>query len=650
MATKHWVRDVPLTDPQNYIANGNTMQANALLYNFLRVAGWKWLWECDGQLDYTSPDPNHVADGNVQASGLAYWSSYNGGSISKDIVTVHSGIRSLKVIAANVGEGVQSAALLSMKNSSGWISGTGDSLSSPVGREQTYSDNTSRFSIDHIGSYLAISGNIDPNNDGEFVISRYVSTNAAKFENPAGSATGYSDVVPPPPVNTANFEIRPRYEVAIWAATDEAFDVEVDQGDGSFVNVGTIPANSGVFTLYDFFFKRVGTGSSYIRLVSQGAGTIYVGGIHVYSSMWEKPSLIKHGSDGVITNPDKFSSPSFTFDASDVNRVVFVWDPTNNKNSGAYRILSIAAGVATLDLRSGSASLTSQSGLNWRLDTIDYLTYPNTPIPLTYSYAGFGLESPHSTKWRLFLRQSNLVGQVTKGTVLWSAPKDTDFDFGTGTFYMSGPSTQRNRQVSWYKIGGTGQHLWRGGYSFLTSPHDSRFFFMTDEDGAFLNLFLWDEYGAHGCFLIGYISSDFPGVESFYHAVRWENTSIALNECYFDGSTQNFGVALTTFDQAETAIGGCIAQLGIGIVASDLTCVESQSNAGPNPWSGKEWLRPLLLWRDLDMNQAQAAISESDCGIFQTRANRVELTTFDSENFLHLDSGLVWEWSGETIL
>jgi len=653
--TKHWVRDVPLTDPANYIANGNHMMANAVTYHFLRVAGWRLLWECDGGRGSAATDPNHVPDGNVQVDSTAFWASYNGGTVSKDVVTVHSGTRSLKVVAAGAGEGVVSDPFYSMANAVSWTTGTGDTLSGPVGREMTYYDDTTRFSSGSwaIGSYLAFSGNSDPNNDGEFVISRYINGNSVKFENPIGSPVVYYNWTPPPPVDVASVQFRPRYEVAIWAATNVAFDVEVDQGDGSYVNIGTIPSNGVVFTEYNFFFRRLGSGGSTIRFVSQGAGTMYVGGINVYSSRFEKPALLKSGTDGVITNPDQFSSGSFTFDDSDVGRVLFLWDGTYNKNSGAYVITGVAAGVVTLDLRSGSAALVNSNNVRWRLDTIDYLTYPNYSYTDLLSYCGFGLESPHTSKWRFFLRQSQPNGQTGKGSIIWSAPQDTDFDFSSGNFRKSGPSTQRNRQVDWYMIPdsaiATGEHLIRGGYSYKTSPHDSRCFMMVDEDGAFISVFTWDEDGNHGCYVIGWITSALPGLESFHQATRWEGRGVA-NESFFDNSADRFSSSGTTFDSEDNAIPFCIAQLGIGLIAYDTIEVETQSNAGPNPWSGKEWLRPLIIWRDTEGNRQSAAIQITDCGLYQGRSNMVELTTFDSDGFLHLDNGLIWEWSGETVL
>jgi len=651
MATKHWVRDVPLTDPNNYIANGNHMQANAVLYNFLKAAGWEQVWECDGERTQIE-NPSHVEDGNVQSAGTTYWSSYNGATVSKDTTKVHSGIRSLKVEAANATEGVVTAALLSMRNPASWSSGNGDSLSGPVGRDMTYTDNTSRFTRDYIGDDLYIAGNNDPNNDGVFTITRFLGGTSIKFENPLGSGTTYYVGPPNPPAdNIASFQIRPLYQIDIWAATDVAFDVEVDLGTGSYTTVGAIPANGSVFTRYSFSFARTGLGNTTIRFKSAAAGTLYIGGLNVFSSVWDKPTVIKRGTDGVLTNPDRFSTGgSFTPDLTDVGKVLFIWDPTNNKNSGAYPIIAdLGGGVVQLDLRSASAALTSASGLSWRIGWVDYLEYPNGPDD-KLGWSGFGFESFHTSAWRFFLRQSQLNGQTGKGSVLWSAPEDTDFNFSTGEFYKNGPSVQRNRQGPWVKIPDSAEapdeHIWRGGYSYKTSPHDSRCFIMTDEDGAFFHFFCWDEDGNHGTHLHGYLGSSLPGIESHYLFSRWEQRGVA-NECYFDSNWNRFAYSGTTYANTGLAVPCCIAQLGYSTSDDE---VARQSNAGPNPWSGDEWKRPLILWRDVETNQQAMALQISDVGIYQGRANMVELSTFDSENLLHLDNGLIWEWSGETIL
>jgi len=652
MATKHWVRDVPLSDPNNYIANGNHMQANAVLYNFLKVAGWEQVWECDGERTQIE-DPNHVPDGDVQDPGTSQWTAYNGATISKDTTKVHSGVRSLKVVASALSQGVETDPLHSMRDPSAWVTGSGDSIVPGSGRDATYNDSITRFDNLHVGDYLDISGDSIPGNNGTFPITKFLSANSISFENPSAALHGYYDGPFPPPPDTASFKLWPYYQIVVWAATDVAFDVDVDFGDGTYNTVGTIPANGGVFTRYQFDFWRISSlTESPIRFVSAAAGTLYIGGIHVFSSVWDMPTVIKRGTDGIITNPDQFSTAgSFTPDASDIGKTLFVWDGTNNKNSGAYPITAVAAGVCTLDLRSGSAALTSQSGLRWRIVQIDHLNYPASGIPDKLQWAGFGFESIHTSGWRFFMRQSQENGQTGKGTILWSAPEDTDFNFSTGEFYKSGPSVQRYRQGPWIKIPDSAsaqdEHLWRGPYTYFIGTTTSRCFLMTDEDGAFIAFFLHDGSGSNnGCHLHGYLGSTLPGIQSHYLFARWEQRGVA-NECYFDDNGNRFAHNGTTYDSHGLAIPCLIGQLGIGTSDADVT---TQANAGTNPWSGNEWKRPLILWRDREMIQQEAALQVSDCGIYQGRANMVDLSTFDSENFLHLSNGFIWEWSGETLV
>jgi hypothetical protein len=653
MATKHWVRDVRLIDSGDYIAMGNNTRSNAVLYNFLRVAGWSHLWECDGEVGPHAVDPNHVQDGAVQQLGTTFWLPYSGGVVTKDATLVHSGVQSLKVVA-DTGEGVTTAALLTMTNPQAWTTDIGDTLNGPVGREMTYYDDGAFFGTNPwmVGSYLYTTGH-GTANDGEFVITQLIDANRIKFDNPAGIPIAY--------VAGINYSIRSRYELDIWAACDVDFDVQVDQGDGVFVSVGTIYANANVFTRTELYFKRVSTGSSYVRLVALDDGAIYVGGVHVYRSMFEKRSMTKSGTDGILTNPDQFSTGgSFSPGASDVGQHLFVWDPSpiagRNKNSGCYEIVAdLGGGAVQLNLRSGSAALMSASGLRWRIADLRITVLPNSPMP-TYQYsAGFGLQSPHVTKWRFFMRGNFRSGQSSKDTEMWSAPEDTDFNLSTGQFYMTGPSVQRSRCGTWMytadlATNGARMHLWRGAYDYKTTDYVVRDFIMTDVDGSFFHFVQWDTDGDHGSHLHGYLADDpLFNVESFYLMARFESQSL-YPEIGFDSSDYRFSNRGTGFTSDGAAIEAAIAQLGIGTTTGDDTEVETQSNAGPNPWSGKEWVRPLILWNDASMVEQAPAMQNADCGVFQTRSNMASLVTFDSAAYLHFISGLAWEWSGETIL
>jgi hypothetical protein len=117
---------------------------------------------------------------------------------------------------------------------------------------------------------------------------------------------------------------------------------------------------------------------------------------------------------------------------------------------------------------------------------------------------------------------------------------------------------------------------------------------------------------------------------------------------YFDDNTKRFGYAGTGYNKAGITEEVNIAQLGYSTTGTDDTEVETMSNAGRNPWSTQEWVRPLILssrdgYQPLGMQMA-------DCGVFQARANMTFLATFDSHNYLHLQYGLVIEWMGESLV
>jgi len=95
------------------------------------------------------------------------------------------------------------------------------------------------------------------------------------------------------------------------------------------------------------------------------------------------------------------------------------------------------------------------------------------------------------------------------------------------------------------------------------------------------------------------------------------------------------------------AVPCCSPVLGYGATTA---YVLGMSNAGPNPWSSKEWTHPLIIERDPYVSKGCPSERDSDIGIFCSRANMSNLVTFDSNNYLHFTSMLTWEWSGEAIM
>jgi hypothetical protein len=664
MATKHWVHDVLLTDTQDYIAGGNHNRANALLFHFLRVAGptgWEWLWECDGEVGTHALNPNHVQDGNVQAVDAALFSQYGSCTLSKETVGVVTGVRRLKAVVGAAGNGFTTAALLAMTAPTVTATANGDTLSGPTNGFMTLTRGSTYFDHEHSNQQITISGSVRPSNNGSFRILKQGGPdddNLTKlvFYNPAGIAESYSSIY------TVAYRIQRRYELVVLASNGgPAWDVQVDPGTGVFASVGSLlPTGGGAAELQRFTFYVNGSGSCYVRLVASGAGTLYVEGMSAHRSLFEGWIWAAGEATGVIAAPDRFSvSSGFICDGGVVGMHLFVWDATNPKNSGCYEIAGDAGGgQVTLNLRSSTKVLVAATGLRWRI--VHIRSVPNSTMPLWQQSAGFGVESPHASKWRFFLRQNQTSAQASKNSQLWAAPEDTDFDFSNGHFYLTGASCMRNRCATWTRnVSGGGNtplmHTWRGHYTYGTADTKSRVFVMTDEDCSFFAFAVMDADGTHehGAFTVGFTRTDLPAwldsaEETFAILAQWEVLS-SVSALYFDAAATRFGYSGTGFGGDGLACELSIAQLGLGLGTSDDYEPELYSLAKANPIDGTEWMRPFIVMRDPVGAVGQSSYWQSDFGQHQGRANMAEILTFDANAFLHLGYGVIWEWDGEAL-
>ena len=454
------------------------------------------------------------------------------------------------------------------------------------------------------------------------------------------------------------------YRVAIWAWNDTgaSWDVEIDAGAG-YGQVGVIPDNGGVWTLYHFSFTSAASGTRKLRILDDSgtAGDLYLSDIHVFRSYFEyNPADVwEGGSDGTITNPDQFASASYTFVLGDVGKVICVWDTTNLGNSGAYEITSVAAGAATLNLRSGTATLATQGSLDWRM--IDLSAAPENAAggDLAERGAGFGLQSPHASQHRMFIRQIQYgpTNPYLDAIGIWGAPEATDFDFSTGTFYKNGPSSQNAKQTS-YTRPTSHTSPWTDMHVFVTGAETAgtrRMFLMTDDDGSFVTLVVWDQTGGtgagHDCFVIGQLGADaqHPGVEEWGLFARWEYWYLSSfgTGIFFDANERRFCRRGTVIGPDGLAKDALWAQFGLG---TSTEAIVDQSNAGPNRWSGNEWVHKPIIARDATGQEGAPSERDADVGVYQGRQNMVDLSTFDSDSFLHFVYGLVWEWPGVTVL
>lgn len=690
MATKHWVRDVLLTDTGDYTAGGNHNRANALLYHFLKNAGFDWQWECDGDGGGGHVlNPNHVDDGNMDETGApTKYVATGSASIQKVTTPVRSGSQALEVDPSLGAGGVVTTALNSMVASTLLTGLSGCSLSAPDAYGNTIYDHNANISglEDNIGRVFVISGSSQPQNNGEFpIVDWSAGDDKARIYNPSAIAESYTTGV-----YEVSIAIRAKYELVLYVANNgPALDVSVDPGTGSPVLLGTIPNNGGVSTRYHFAFTVDGSGDVLVYVERPSADVpFYIDSMNVFRSMFEYMhardesasgadtshypytggiAVNHYGVDGVLTNPDQFSTgvgDNYSPGSDDVGKHLVIWDPVNNKNSGIYEIIAdVGGGVVQVNLRSGTATFTNATGLRWRIISVQQYNscgmIPNKPMPGWQQSAGYGIESPHTSKWRFFLRQNQGDGQTVKSSEMWSAPEDTDFDQSTGHFYLTGPSVMRSRVREWTRnVGGSGtnpyMHTWRGYYSYSTADTITRLFIMTDEELSFFHFLNWDGRAPgtnhHGTFLVGYHQPDpdHPGIMAFVHMARWETIGTAA-EFYWDSSPDRFSYYGTCFDRYGVAQRCLLAQIGYGTGAGTVIDI---GVAQPNPWSGEEWLHELRIINDPVGDAGVPSMRDAgpDFGVYEGRSNLPDLSTFDNNGFLHFRYGLVWEWMGESLV
>lgn len=633
--------------------------ANLMLYHMLRVAGWQWRWECDGEVGPNSSNPNHVEDGNMEAALVAKYTAASGGLFVKTTAEKYEGqSQSLMVTSDGSGEsGVKTVALLNMTNPTAMTLGVApDDLSGPAadGSMTILENGGTAGSMGFIGCRAVCSGFTDPANNGTFPVrdpyySAAPTANYCKIQNPSGVAQAG--------LAGAAVSMERKYDVVVYAKNSSgvAWKVCVDPGDGVFDVLGTIPS-TGAWGTNHFEFYATSTNARYVQIMDDSGGVhaIYIGGISVFRSIYEwAPENVYETGTGEVNNTDRFNTDGsgHVMGAADVGKWVFLWDsnPANPTNSGWYKIIAdIGGGVVQLAMRSTSAVFTASTGLNWRMVDVDSQCMNGSGMPNSHLSCGFGIESPHASKWRYFTRMSAPSGNQCKGSMVWSAPEDTDFDISDGHFFYTGPSTQRNKAVPYAYatvVATPGQQSWQGMGATGVAAH--REWLLTDEDGSFFMLVHWGVTSAeHGVVLCGYMGADaeHPGIEEFACFAAWEAIPVGNNMLLFDSQYYRFGGYGIGFSPEGRAVPCSIGSLGYS--AAGAYCPTNQSNGGDNPWSGNEWLMPLLIIRDPDGVFGCYSERDSDIGIYRGRENLTNLDTFDSDLKMHFDTGLVIDWNG----
>jgi len=425
------------------------------------------------------------------------------------------------------------------------------------------------------------------------------------------------------------------YRVSLWASnnTGSAWNVDVDTGSGSFTNIGTIPDNGGTWTLYHFTFTTAASGTRYIRVVDNNAtgGDLYLDDINIYRS-WFEYNVDQSGSDGDVQNGDEFSSAGYTFVSGDIGKALVFYDPSNLGNSGAYLVDSVNAGNAVLTLRMGGSEQlinTSVGTLVWRL--LDLTAAPCTNYTTeggtdSESGAGWGLESPHTSKWRLFFRHRALTGNVDKPIKTWSSPIEADFSSMDGHILEYEPSTLRPRGAlyDWTNIGTTNGWYMVGHGGTTVSTH-GRLYAMVASGGEIVAMghrsIPESTQNAMGFFGITGSDSLHTDRESFVHLAKRNGALSNANEMGYGSGFSIDGACGTDENIMPPA--------AFGFWHTDEVTFNDSDNKA-NPFSGDEFLQRPLVLRDYDGTYGHYSEKECDVedAIWACRTNLDEFTPF----------------------
>ena len=561
----HYIRDCPVYKNDSF-CHGHG-ESSYVFYHFLRTAGWSWIWECDGVVD------NHCTDASMEAAGAADWAAVGSVVRSKSTSQKHMLTQSLEVTSLSSGDGVRSAALVSMSAST-------------------------------------------------------------------------------------------TYRLTFWAYNNsgQAWDVQFDPGSGTFASVGTVPSD-GVWAQYDFAVTTDPSGTSYFRVLDTNAsvGTIYLDSVVLRESWFEYAGV--HGEDlsgspdGQILNDDEFHSGSYSFSAGDIGRYICVWDPTNVGNSGVYRVSSTNGTDAVMDVRAGGTpALTAQTGLRWRL--VDTTAAPSVGNPsssgstLTERYSGWGLQSPHSEKWRLFVRSVALDAGSVSWLTTWSAPYDADFDVENGNFDSAALSLHQYVPVYSKTASNTGRSF--VGQPSTGGPTYQRLYLQTDDDGSYAYMIMRAGDGSYpnseGTLVVGFSGADSYHTlrESFVHFGKADADGAFVNySMYWDNSNSAQRVpynGVQVVSDNEFRMTRCI-WMCLGFGSSTASNKHAYTNARSNPFGDVIMMYRPRFARDyygsLTSKPTEKIITA--WGIWESIPYVNEWVGVDSNQYFHTVQGVFME-------
>lgn len=475
----------------------------------------------------------------------------------------------------------------------------------------------------------------------------HMGTQSLKWDTTAASQTLTS-------ANFTNMTNSRSYQQVIWFYNNSGQTFTLNVYDGSSLQTPVNLPSTGGWASYRVAFTKNAAGNAYFVITAPGVAgsyTAYLDSCMTFESFFEynTSGLLADYSDGQILASNQFNSASYAFSASDIGKHVVIWDTSNLGNSGVYQITSEAAGVVTLDIRvSGAETLTTNTGLKWRL--IDLSQAPKTEATsANESACGWGLESPHSQKMRLYMRHREDGGDfLFKYLVFWCSAIDQDFNVLNGIPYDGSPhSNYFCADYQW----ADGQYPETFHWFYLYSDaakSGGRLYLMTDDDGSFVTAYFRTGETEKGFFLTGYTgaTTDFTTLETW----------CCLGARYSDGQEHDFAQpevnTWAAFSRGMTVYGNRPATVIGAIYGCYNATTEpiSMTNAKANPFGGEEWLQPLMLVRNISNAGTPWAERECDVGVYWARQNITDFTTFDSNNYFKFPGGMTWDWPGVSVI
>lgn len=374
--------------------------------------------------------------------------------------------------------------------------------------------------------------------------------------------------------------------------------------------------------------------------VSGVAESIWVDSINVFKGWYEYSYTdqdLSDTPDGQILNGNEFHSDSHNFISGDIGRLLCVCDMTNEGNSGVWAVTGLNGNDAVLNRRDGGTkTLADATGLRWRLIDTENAPYYSAGSSIL---AGYGLESPHTSKWRFFCKPDWADGPVN-GLCCWMSPVDADFDVQTGWIDKSYPCTYDVYDYQ-YATQAIAPPVLGGNWAYRDGTYQ-RLYVVTDDDGTYLQILFRDvnDYTAYG--IAGVMGADavLSEEESFVELFPIAN-GMGYENIWWGKDAYGF------HDRgAQATLHEYMVEAGLQMLGANDNFSEKEygSYGQANPFSGNEWLEIPVVIRDHLNDNAEFA--QSDVGNFGVRHCRVNYPEYSlvSDDLFHIISGWCMPW------